>query len=69
MALRLAPVLLVLVVALFLVGTLNPAVEWLEKKKGQRGWAIGVVFAVMLVATLSLMAVTIPSLIAQVPRS
>jgi putative heme transporter len=65
-ALRLAPVLLVLVVALFLVGTLTPAVEWLEKKKWQRGWAIGVVFAVMLVVSLSLMAVTIPSLIAQV---
>jgi hypothetical protein len=32
-ALRLAPVLLVLVVALMLVGTLNPAVEWLETKK------------------------------------
>jgi predicted PurR-regulated permease PerM len=65
-ALRLAPVLLVLVVALFLVGTLTPAVEWLEKKRWGRGWAIGVVFAVMLVVTLSLMAVTIPSLIAQV---
>jgi putative heme transporter len=65
-ALRLAPVLLVLVVALFLVGTLTPAVEWLEKKKWGRGWAIGVVFGVMLVVTLSLMAVTIPSLIAQV---
>ena len=65
-ALRLAPVLLVLVVALMLVGTLNPAVEWLEKKKWQRGWAIGFVFAVMLLGTLTLMAVTIPSLVAQV---
>jgi predicted PurR-regulated permease PerM len=64
--LRLAPVLLVLVVALMLVGTLNPAVEWLEKKNWRRGWAIALVFAVMLVVTLSLMAVTIPSLIAQV---
>jgi len=64
--LALAPVLLVLVVALMLVGTLNPAVEWLEKKKWQRGWAIGSVFFALLVITLSLMAVTIPALIAQI---
>jgi putative heme transporter len=30
--LQLLPVVLVLVVALFLVGTLNPAVEWLATK-------------------------------------
>ena len=64
--LKLAPVLLVLIVALFLVGTLNPIVEWLEKKSWRRGWAIGCVFAVMLVSTLALLVVTIPSLIAQV---
>jgi len=65
-ALRLASVVLVLVVALMLVGTLNPAVEWLEKKKWRRGWAIGFVFTVLLVAALVLVAVTIPSLIAQI---
>jgi putative heme transporter len=63
--LQLAPVVLVLVVALFLVGTLNPAVAWLESKGWKRGFGIGCVFAVVLVVTLSLMAVTIPSLVAQ----
>src|SRR6187431_2744144 len=62
-ALRLAPVMLVLVVALMLVGTLNPVVEWLEKKSWRRGWAIGFVFSIMLVVALSLMALTIPSLV------
>ena len=65
-ALRLLPVVLVLVVAFFLVGTLNPAVEWLEKKKWKRGWSIGLVFAVMFVVTGLLMALTIPSLLDQV---
>src|SRR5580693_593463 len=65
-ALRLLPVVLVLVVAFFLVGTLNPAVEWLEKKKWKRGWSIGFVFAVMVVLAGLLMALTIPSLLEQV---
>jgi putative heme transporter len=65
-ALRLLPVVLVLVVALLLVGTLNPAVEWLEKKGLKRGWGIGLVFAVMFVATVLMMALTIPPLVEQV---
>jgi predicted PurR-regulated permease PerM len=65
-ALRLLPVVLVLVVALFLVGTLNPAVGWLEKKGLKRAWGIGLVFSVMFIATLVLMAFTIPSLMEQV---
>ena len=65
-ALRLLPVVLVLVVAFFLVGTLNPAVEWLEKKKWKRGWSIGFVFGIMFVVTGLLMALTIPSLLDQV---
>jgi predicted PurR-regulated permease PerM len=65
-ALRMLPVVLVLVAALFLVGTLNPAVEWLEKKGLRRRWGIGLVFSVLTVATLLLMAFTIPSLIDQV---
>jgi predicted PurR-regulated permease PerM len=64
--LRLLPVLLVLVVALFLVGTLNPAVEALEKRGLKRGWGIGLVFAVMAVVTSLLLAFTIPSLVDQV---
>jgi predicted PurR-regulated permease PerM len=65
-ALRLLPVVLVLVVALFLVGTLSPAVEWLERKHWKRAWGIAFVFTIMFVMTALLMALTIPALLAQV---
>jgi predicted PurR-regulated permease PerM len=65
-ALRLLPVVLVLVVALFLVGTLSPAVEWLEKKGWKRAWGIAFVFTIMFVVTALLIALTIPALLAQV---
>jgi predicted PurR-regulated permease PerM len=65
-ALRLAPVALVLVVALFLVGTLNPIVEWLERKKVRRGVGIGIVFVTMALLMIGVLALTIPALIAQI---
>ena len=64
--LRLAPVVLVLVVALVLVGTLNPAVEWLERHKVKRSLGIAFVFTTLLLVLLGLLAVTIPALIDQV---
>src|SRR4051794_30476890 len=45
---RLAPVALVLVLASFLVGTLNPAVEWLARRGMKRGRGIAVVFGALL---------------------
>jgi predicted PurR-regulated permease PerM len=63
---RLFPVILVLVVALFIVGTLNPVVEWLEAHKLRRGPAIALVFSVFLLTVLLLGVLTIPSLVAQV---
>jgi predicted PurR-regulated permease PerM len=63
--LRLAPVALVLVVALFLVGTLNPIVEWLETKKVKRGVGIAMVFVAMLTVAVGILAVTIPALVEQ----
>jgi predicted PurR-regulated permease PerM len=65
LALRLVPVLFVVVVALFLVGTLGPAVEWLEKKGVKRSLGIGIAFGTMLVAALGILALTIPALVAQ----
>ena len=65
-ALKLLPVVLVLVVSLFLVGTFGPLVDWLEKKWWKRGLGIGVVFAALLIISLGLMALTIPSLVEQV---
>ena len=66
LALRLLPVILVVVAALFIAGTLTPAVEWLEKKRLKRAWGISLAFTAMFAATLLVMAFTIPSLIDQV---
>jgi predicted PurR-regulated permease PerM len=65
-ALQLVPVVLVVVVALFLVGTLNPAVEWLQKKGWRRGRAIALIFGLLLFALGGFLAVTLPALVAQV---
>jgi predicted PurR-regulated permease PerM len=63
---QLLPALLVLLVALMIVGTLNPAVQWLEARNVGRGAAIAIVFAVLLLLVLTMAALTIPALIAQV---
>jgi len=64
-AVKLAPVALVLVAALMLVGTLNPMVQWLEKRGWKRGLSIALVFSVTFVATLLVMIIAIPALIDQ----
>jgi predicted PurR-regulated permease PerM len=64
--LQLLPVVLVIVVSLFLVGTLGPAVEWVEAHGVKRGWGIAVAFLAMALTTCGLLAITIPSLIDQV---
>ncbi len=63
---QLVPVILVLIAALMIVGTLNPAVRWLESKKSSRGTSIAIVFVVMLVVLAAVVTLTIPSLISQV---
>ena len=63
---RLLPVVLVLVIALMMVGTLGPAVEWLERKQFRRGGAIAVVFGVLFLAVGVIGAVTVPELVNQV---
>ena len=62
---KLLPVLLVLVAAFFLVGTLNPAVHWLESKRVSRTLAIGIVFGSLLIVTLTMAILTVPALLAQ----
>ena len=64
--LHLVPVILVVVVALFVVGTLHPAVAWLERKHWKRGRAIAVVFGCAAVAAVLVLGLTIPSLVSQV---
>jgi predicted PurR-regulated permease PerM len=64
--LRLLPVILVLVTALFIVGTLSPAVDWLEAKRIRRSAGIALVFGTLLTALLLLSALTLPALFEQV---
>lgn len=65
-AIKLAPVALVVIVALFLVGTLNPAVVWLEARKVKRGHGIMIVFTLTITFILGVAAIAIPALIGQV---
>ena len=62
---RLWPVLLVLVVALIVVGTLSPAVRWLEEKRVKRGAGIAIVFGAFFVLAILVVAITIPALLSQ----
>lgn len=62
---RLAPMFLVLVVALLVVGTMSPAVRWLEARRTRRGLAIAFVFFLVSVAAILIVTLTIPSLVEQ----
>jgi putative heme transporter len=63
---RLLPVVLVLVAALIIVGTISPAVQWLEERRMRRGLGIAIIFTALLVITVLIITMTIPSLMAQV---
>ena len=65
MLVRLAPVILMVVGALMLVGSLNPTVERLEARGWRRGIAIGAVFALLFVIAILLLTLTLPELVAQ----
>jgi putative heme transporter len=62
---RLLPVLLVLVAAMVIVGTVSPAVRWLELRRVRRGVGIAIVFTALMVASALLITLTIPSLLSQ----
>ncbi len=62
---RLAPILLVLVVALLIVGTMSPVVRWLEARRVRRGVGIAFVFTVVFFAAVLFVTLTIPSLVVQ----
>jgi predicted PurR-regulated permease PerM len=66
---QLFPVVLAIVIGLFLAGTLNPIVEALESRGIRRGYAIGIVFTLTVLIAAALVAVTVPSLIAQVGQA
>jgi predicted PurR-regulated permease PerM len=62
---RLLPVLVVVVAALVIVGTISPAVRWLEERRVRRSLGIALVFTALLALTALALTMTIPSLIAQ----
>ena len=61
----LAPVILMVIAALMLVGSLNPIVERLEGRGWRRGAAIAAVFIVLLLIVVLLLTFTLPELLAQ----
>jgi putative heme transporter len=63
--LRLWPVFLVLVVALLIVGTMSPAVSWMEARGVKRHLGIAFAFTLLFVVAALAVALTIPSLLAQ----
>lgn len=64
--LRLLPVVLVVVGALFLVGTLSPPIHWLESRGFNRKLGIAAVFVGLLVLVAGTAILTLPPLAAQV---
>ncbi len=62
---RLWPVLLALVAALVVAGTLSPAVRWLEEKRVARGLGIAIVFTVFFIFAVLVAVLTIPALVTQ----
>jgi putative heme transporter len=65
----LLPILVVIVVALILVGTLNPAVSWLQRRRLNRPVSIAIVFLVCGSVLLAAALVTVPALVAQVTQT
>jgi predicted PurR-regulated permease PerM len=62
---QLLPVVLVLVAALTLVGTISPAVRWLEARRIGRSIGIAIVFSALTVIAVLISTLTIPALLAQ----
>jgi len=63
---KLVPVILVLIAALMMVGTLNPAVKWLERRGLSRAAGIAIVFTAMMIVLAAVVTLTIPALIGQI---
>ena len=62
---KLWPVFLVLVIALLIVGSMSPAVTWMEARRVKRGLAIAIVFTLLFIVAILVMTLTIPSLVSQ----
>jgi len=62
---RLWPVLIVLVLALLVLETLSPTVQWLEDRHIRRGGGIAIVFSGVFIVAVLILTLTIPSIVAQ----
>ncbi len=62
---KLWPVLVLMTVALVVVGTLHPVVEWMERRGIRRGIALAMIFIGMLLGFVGLVFITIPPLVSQ----
>jgi predicted PurR-regulated permease PerM len=62
---RLWPVILVFIVALFVMETLNPTVQWLEAHRVKRGLGIAAIFSGVFLLAVLVLTLTIPSVVAQ----
>ena len=65
-SMRLLPVVLVLVGALMIVGSLGPVVDWLEQRGVRRDVGIAIVFTMLFVSSVLLFVLTVPELVNQV---
>lgn len=63
--LRLWPVLVVVLVALILVGTLAPFVDFLERRGIKRSWGLTIVFVIIALAVVGLGALVVPTMARQ----
>lgn len=63
---QLVSVILVLIAALMIVGTVNPAVQWLERHRVGHGKGIALVFIALLLVMVAVLTLTVPALISQV---
>ncbi|MGH3098327.1 MAG: AI-2E family transporter [Streptosporangiales bacterium] len=58
-------VLILLVIAMFLAIGLNPAVEWLQRRRIPRTWAVVIVFAAVLLFVAGFVSTIVPPLVGQ----
>ena len=65
LVIHLWPVILVLIVALLIMGTLSPVVQWLEERHVRRGLGIALVFTAVFVAAVLVVTLTVPSVVRQ----
>jgi len=63
---QLVPVILVLITALMVVGTMNPVVEWVERHGMRRGMAIMIVYLTLMLLLVAAVTLTLPALVKQV---